>query len=125
MMSWVWAPLSDHEAKVYVFLPLVCGEIALMLFLDPTITVRVKVAVACVFTSATCNPPRNCLESQSNRPGIQAQALRSRETPAIRGSQLELEVRRILMIRSDERATSNARELLDGCVHGSWMGSDA
>jgi hypothetical protein len=44
MMSWVWAPPSDQDKKVYRLVPLFCGDRALMVFLEPMITVRVNVA---------------------------------------------------------------------------------
>jgi hypothetical protein len=45
-MLWVCAPPSDQEENVYVFLPFICGVIALIVFVEPTITVRLKEAVA-------------------------------------------------------------------------------
>ena len=42
MIVWVCAPPSDQELKVYVFEPLVCGVTALMLLVEPMITVRVN-----------------------------------------------------------------------------------
>ena len=41
-MLCVAAPPSDHEWKIHCFLPLVCGDGAVIVLVDPRITVLVK-----------------------------------------------------------------------------------
>ena len=52
----VWAPASDHDAHVYVVPPIVCGDGALIEFVEPTMTVRVNGAVPAVLPRTSWSP---------------------------------------------------------------------
>src|SRR5438445_5865055 len=47
-MLCVWAPPSDHDIQMYADRPIVCGEGALIVIVDPTITVTLNGAVRAV-----------------------------------------------------------------------------
>ena len=50
-------PSSDQDAKLYVLLFLFCGDGALMVWVEPTITVRVNVAVEPLPSTVSDSPP--------------------------------------------------------------------
>ena len=74
-MVCVCAPPSDHDANVYAFLALVCGDGALIEFVEPTITVRVNVAMLEVLPTVKLRPPGVVIKREHHRPRIEPNTL--------------------------------------------------
>ena len=55
-MLCVWAPPSDHDIQRYADRPIVCGEGALIVSVDPTITVTLNGAVRAVPPTTRLSP---------------------------------------------------------------------
>ena len=70
-----------------------------MVLVEPTITVRVNVALDRGAVDRELQPSRNCLEGQNDCSRVQSHGLGVGEASRVGGCQPELKVRRILMIR--------------------------
>jgi len=55
-MLWVWAPPSDHDIQRYVERPIVCGDGALIVIVEPMITVRSNGATVAMPPTTSFSP---------------------------------------------------------------------
>ena len=94
-----------------------------MVFVEPRITVRVNGAAWLVLPTASCSPVGFVWKLSSAVCGCTSTLLVSVTPGRVPGRELELEVRRILVIRSHERAAGGpdeGRHRMRMAVDGQW-----
>ena len=96
-----------------------------MVLVEPTITVRVKGAVAWVPFTASCSPPGVVWKVSTTVRGSSRTRLGVGQAARVGRGQPQLQVGRVLVVGRDERAAGHAREVLDRRARGSWTGSAA
>ena len=107
-MLWLFAPPSDHDENVFDVPPSVCGVGALTELLDFWITVTTNGVTAVAVLTASESPDGLDAKVRLTVFGFSWTLDVARRARGVRRGQLQLEVRRIAVVRRVERAARDA-----------------